>query len=83
MKSAVNNCDLRFILPFFSAMKKLVPLKKHVNADFDSLCEWLSIHLGEDKTNCILFNKGKNSILPSTSPEKKTKSKNILKFNTT
>ena len=83
MKSAVNNCDLRFILSFFSAMKKLVPQKKHVNADFDSLCEWLSIHLGEDKTNCILFNKGKNSILPSTSPEKKTKSKNILKFNIT
>ena len=36
----------------------------HLNVDFNSLCAWfidnkLSIHLGDDKTKCILFKKGK------------------------
>ena len=37
--------------------------EKHLNTDFNSLYEWfkdnkLFIHLGEDKTKCILFKKG-------------------------
>ena len=40
-------------------------INKQLNIDFNSDCEWfvdnkLSIHLGEDKTKCILFTSKNN-----------------------
>ena len=67
MKSTVNYCNLRLYADntclLFSNENVSLIIKKHLNADCDSHCEWfienkLSIHLGEDKTKCILFKKG-------------------------
>ena len=61
--------------------------KKHLNVDFNSLCEWfidnkLSIHLGEDKTKFILFNKGnkKYSALNITRNENKIKQYSVVEY---
>ena len=72
MKSAVNNSDVRLYAGdncILFSNENVSSIEKHLNADFDSLCEWfidnkLSIHLGEDKTKCILFKRETNSISP-------------------
>ena len=50
-------------------------IEKHLDDDFDSLCEWfidnkLPILLREDKINCILFKMG-NKHYPSSNISKK------------
>ena len=66
MKSAVTDCNLRLYADdtcLLFSNENVSSIEKHVNADFNSFCEWLidnklSIYLGEDKTKCILFKKG-------------------------
>ena len=67
--------------------KSVSLIEKHLNDDFDSLCEWfidnkLPIHLREDKTNCILF-KGGNKHYPSLSiskNENKIKQNSLVEY---
>ena len=86
MKSAVTDCDLRLYSDgtclLFSS-ENVSSMEKHLNVDFNSLSEWfidnkLSMHLGEDKTKCILFKIQRNSSPPQTSVEAKAKSNSIL-----
>ena len=66
MKSAVTDCDLRLCTDdtqFLFSDENVSSIEKHLNADFNSLCEWfidnkLSIHFGEDKTKCVLLKNG-------------------------
>ena len=48
---AVTDCDLRLYAYdcFFFSNEKVSSIEKHLNVDFNSLCEWfkLSIHLWE------------------------------------
>ena len=58
MRLYTDNICLLFSSENVSSTEKLL------NVDFNSLCKWfidnqLSIHLGEDKTKCLLFKKGK------------------------
>ena len=72
MKSAVTDCDLRLYADdtcLLFTNENVSSIEKHVNTDFNSFCEWLidnklSIYLGEDKTKCILFKKGKKIRIP-------------------
>ena len=67
MRSAVTDCDLILSADdtcFLFSNENVSLIEKHLNVNFRSLCEWfienkLPIHLGEDKTKCILFRKGK------------------------
>ena len=67
MKSTVTDCDQR-LYPNDTCLlfsnENISSIEKHLNVGFNSLCEWfidnkLSIRLGEEKTKCILFKKGK------------------------
>ena len=68
MKSAVTDCDLRLYADHTCLLfsnQNVSSIEKLLNVNFNSLSEWfidnkLSIYLGEDKTKCILFKKGKN-----------------------
>ena len=72
IKSAVNNSDLSLYTDdnyILFVNENVSSIKKHLNADFDSLCEWFldnrpSIHLVKDKTKCIFFKRETNSISP-------------------
>ena len=86
MKSAVTDCDLRLYSDgtclLFSS-ENVSSMEKHLNVDFNSLSEWfidnkLSMHLGEDKTKCILFKIQRNGSPPQASVEAKAKSNSIL-----
>ena len=63
MKLPVTDCDLRLYLDdtcLLFSNENVTFIEKHVNVDFNSLCEWfidnrLSIHWGGDKTKCILY----------------------------
>ena len=67
MKSAVTDWDLRLYADdtcLLFSNENVSSIDIHLNADFNSLCEWfidnrLSINLGDDKTKCILYKKGK------------------------
>ena len=71
MKSAATDCDLRVYADdtcFLFSDENVSSIEKHLNVDFNSLCEWfidnkLSIHLGEEKTKYILCKKGKKRYL--------------------
>ena len=68
MKSAATDCDLRLYADdtcLLFSDENVSSNEKLLNVNFNSLCEWfiekkLSIYLGEDKSKCILFKKGKN-----------------------
>ena len=68
MKSAATDCDLRLYADdtcLLFSDENVSSIEKLLNVNFNSLCEWfienkLSIYLGEDKSKCILFKKGKN-----------------------
>ena len=90
MKLAVTDCDLRLYtddtcLLFSNENVNLI--KKHLNVDFNSLCEWfidnkLSLHMGENKTKCILFEKGKKKYpaLNITRSESKIKQYFVVEY---
>ena len=90
MKLAVKECDLRLyandtFLIFNN--EKDSSIKKHLNVDFNSLSEWfidnkLSIHLGKDKTKCILFKKGKKQYptLKITTSESNRKHYSVVEY---
>ena len=49
---AVTDCDSRLYADdtcFFFSNENVSSIEKHLNVDFNSLCEWfkLSVHLGE------------------------------------
>ena len=63
MKSAMNDCDLKLFADdhcIIFSNQHVHSIKKHLNADFNKLCERfigskLSVH--EGKSECILFKK--------------------------
>ena len=62
-------------------------IDKHINANFNSLCEWFidnkfPIHLGEDKTKCILFKKRKKKypVLNITRNKNKIKQYSVVEY---
>ena len=63
MKSAVTDCGLRLYADDTCLLfnnENISSIGKHLNVNFNSYCDnKLSIHLGEDKTKCILFKKAK------------------------
>ena len=86
MKSVVTDCDLRLYADatcLYFSNENVSSIEKFLNVDFNSLCEWfidnkLSMHLGEDKTKCILFKIQRNGSPPQASVEAKAKSNSIL-----
>ena len=90
MKSAIIDCYLRLYADdtcLLFSNENVNSIGKHLNADFNSLCEWfihykLSIHLGEDKTKCILFKKGKKNYPALSITRNEKKSNSILQSNT-
>ena len=82
-KSAVTYSDLRLYADdtwLLFSYENVSLIEKHLNLDFNSLCEWfidnkLSVHLGEDKTKCILFKKGKKKYSALNITRKKNKAK--------
>ena len=90
MKSVVSGCDLRLYADdtcLLFGNENVSSIEKHLNADFNSLCEWfidnkLSIHLGEDKTKCILLKKGKKNhpVLNITRNETKIKQYSVVEY---
>ena len=74
MKLAVTNCDLRLYADdtcLFSSNENVSSIEKH-----------LSIHLGEDKTKCILFIKGKKQYpaLNITRNDNKIKQYSVVEY---
>ena len=90
IKSAVTDCVLRLYTDdtcFLFSHKNAILIEKHINFDFNSLCEWfvdkkLSIYLGEDKIKCILLKKRKKqySSLNNTRNESKIKSNSVVGY---
>ena len=71
MKTALKNCNLRVYADHTCILyshQNVKFIERSSNYDFKNLCEWfidnkLSIHLGEDKTESILFKRGSKSNL--------------------
>ena len=90
MKSAITDCYLRLYADdtcLLFSNENVNSIGKHLNADLNSLCEWfihykLSIHLGEDKTKCILFKKGKKHYpaLNSTGNKNEIKKYSVVEY---
>ena len=65
MPQAVSKCDILLYADdtcLVFSDKCVSTIESHLSDDFNSLCDWfednkLSIHLGEDKTKCILFSR--------------------------
>ena len=72
MKLPVTDCDLRLYLDdtcLLFSNENVTLIEKHVNVDFNSLCEWfidnrLSIHWGEIKLNVFYTKRESNSTPP-------------------
>ena len=90
MKSVVTDCDLRLYADatcLYFSNENASSIEKYLNVDFNSLCEWfidnkLSMHLGEDKTKCILIKKGKKEYpaLNITRNENKIKQYSVFDY---
>ena len=65
LPQALKKCSVRLYADdtcIFYTHNEVKQIESTLNEDFSNLCEWfvknkLSIHLGEDKTKCILFTK--------------------------
>ena len=90
MKSAVTDCDFRLYADnacLLFSNENISSIEKHLNVDFNCLCEQfvdnkLSKTFGEDKTECILFRKGKKKYpaLNITRIQNKIKQYSILEY---